>query len=53
MTRRPSQGPRKQYKKYTPRSQALKAPTSYTGSSEDNEEEHMLLDGWDKWIQED
>ena len=53
-TRRPSQGPRKQYKKRTPRSQALEAQTSDTGSCEDDEEEDkLLLDDWDEWIQED
>ena len=44
-TRRPSQGPRKQHKKCTPRSQALEAQTSDTGSCEDDKEEDKLLLG--------
>ena len=47
-TRKPSHGPRKQYKKRTPHGQASDAPTSDTESEEGEEEagDKLLLDEW-------
>ena len=51
--RKPSHGPRGQYKKCTSRSQTLESPNSDTDSSEEEEEDKLLLDDWDDWMQDD
>ena len=49
-TRKPSHGPRKQYKKRIPCAQASEAPNS--DSTEEDEEDKLLLDDWDTWMQD-
>ena len=44
-TRRPSQGPRKEYKK---RSRHQEAENS---TADDVEEDQIILDDWDEWLQ--
>ena len=52
-TRKPSHGPRMQYKKRTPRCQTSATPSSDIDSSEEEEEEDkLLLDDWDDWMQD-
>jgi hypothetical protein len=52
-TRKPSHGPRMQYKKRTPRCQTSETPSSDIDSSEEEEEEDkLLLDDWDDWMQD-
>ena len=49
--RKPTHGPRKQYKKRTPHAQASDPPPSDTDSHEEEEEEDtLLLDDWDDWM---
>lgn len=54
-TRKPSHGPRKQYKKRAPHAQVSENPLSGTDSNEEEEqvEERLLLDDWDDWMQDD
>ena len=52
-TRKPSHAPRKQYKKRTSRGEALETPTSDTDSNEEEEEDKLLLNDWDEWMQDD
>lgn len=52
-TRKPSHGPRKQYKKRTPHGQTSVVQTSDTeNSKEEEEEDKLLLDDWDEWMQD-
>ena len=52
-TRKPSHGPRKQYKKRIPCAQASEAPNSdSTEEEEEEEEDKLLLDDWDTWMQD-
>ena len=53
-TRKPSHGPRKQYKKRAPRAQASENPLPGTDRNEEEEEveERLLLDDWDDWTQD-
>jgi len=51
-TRKPSHGPRKQYKKRGQHSQEI--DSSEEGEEEDEEEEErLLLDDWDDWVKDD
>ena len=52
-TRTPSHAPRKQYKKRASRGEALETPTSDTDSNEEEEEDKLLLNDWDEWMQDD